>query len=62
MMALQTTQVCKENFDEPLSIIKSDLDLEFFFKIRDTKTLVNGFANSQELLVWIKEIARGLFE
>ena len=35
------------------------LELEFFFKIRDTRELVEGFAQSHDLISWIQEIAKG---
>ena len=38
----------------------ASLDLSFFYKIRDTRELVNGFARSQEFINWIKEIAKGM--
>ena len=54
-------QVCKEQFEEALSAVDARLELSFFYKLRDTRELVNGFAKSQELITWIKEIAKGLF-
>ncbi|XP_063680621.1 LOW QUALITY PROTEIN: E3 ubiquitin-protein ligase rnf213-alpha-like [Bolinopsis microptera] len=50
--------VCKEQFEEALSVVDAHLDLRFFYKLRDTRELVNGFAKSQELITWIKEIAK----
>ena len=52
--------MCKDRFDEPLSVVDATLQLSFFYKIRDTRELVNGFARSQEFINWIKEIAKGL--
>ena len=51
--------MCKERFDEPLKKVDAALELSFFYKIRDTRELVNGFARSQEFINWIKEIAKG---
>ena len=51
--------MCKERFDEPLKKVDATLELSFFYKIRDTRELVNGFARSQEFINWIKEIAKG---
>ena len=52
--------MCKTDWTAPISAIDSSLELEFFFKIRDTSELVSGFAQSQELINWIKEIAKGI--